>query len=155
MADELRITVGSVVRLFGAGLDSYTRVVHVENAERLVVDLTGVHVRCHASRTYSERTRDESGVRYELRVDVARAELAGMAQRMDALVAGVERLQAAAGLDRPVVEGAPCATCGGVLFREIVAPRTVSWSPAPHRHMRCLGCQQSFWFAVATPPKED
>ncbi len=83
-----------------------------------------------------------------------RAELAGMAQRMDALVAGVERLQAAAGLDRPVVEGAPCATCGGVLFREIVAPRTVSWSPEPHRHMRCLGCQQSFWFAVATPPKE-
>lgn len=43
-----------------------------------------------------------------------RAELAGMAQRMDALVAGVERLQAAAGLDRPVVEGAPCATCGGM-----------------------------------------
>jgi hypothetical protein len=75
VAEDVRLTVGSVVRLVASYLGGYARVVLVENATRLVVDVTGIHVRVHASRTYSERTRDESGLRDELRIDVARAEL--------------------------------------------------------------------------------
>lgn len=76
MAEDVRLTVGSVVRLVASYLGGYARVVAIENVTRLVVDLTGVLVRVHASRTYAERTHDERGLRDELRVDVARAEVA-------------------------------------------------------------------------------
>lgn len=76
MAEEMRLTLGSVVRLIGAGLGGYARVVAVENTERLVIDVTGVLVRVHASRTYAERWRAEGIDRVELRVDVASAEVA-------------------------------------------------------------------------------
>lgn len=59
-----------------------------------------------------------------------RAELAGMAQRMDALVAGVERLQAAAGLDRPVVEGALRAVELDLL-RETLLDVDRTWAKRP------------------------
>lgn len=84
-----------------------------------------------------------------------RAELAGMARRLDELVGAVEGLQVAAGLHFPVVECEPCFNCGGVLYREIVAPRAVSWSPEPHRYVRCLGCQNVGWYAAELPAEGD
>ena len=76
VAEDVRLTVGSVVRLVASYLGGYARVVAIENVTRLVVDLTGVLVRVHASRTYVERWRAEGVERVELRVDVARAEVA-------------------------------------------------------------------------------
>lgn len=74
MADDVRLTLGSVVRLIGAGLGGYARVLLVENMERLVVDVTGIAVRVHASRTYAERWRAEGIDRVELRVVVVSIE---------------------------------------------------------------------------------
>lgn len=91
------------------------------------------------------------GRRLERELLLVRAELTGMSQRLDAVVAALESLQVAAGLHLPVVEGAPCITCGGVLYRERVPPRVVTWEPTPQRFVRCLGCNVDQWIAAPTP----
>lgn len=134
MAEDVRLTVGSVVRLVASYLGGYARVVAIENAERLVVDLTGVHVRVHASRTYAERWRAEGIERVELRVDVARAEVAltGASYPLAPAPAPTARPRRPR---RPRAEALPLAqrTLARALLRASVPSNDVVLIPSTHR----------------------